>query len=218
MAHEITCLNCGWVSFAVTKAEAEQSIADVNRYFMGLPEGHTDRDRRSSLDEYCCMKCRGDQFRRAIPGDAPNGCTINPAVVSDDFYRELEEGLAIERREFIAAGDTLQTSSKTKKRSRLSVMERLKIRLAADLSEIFGTKVAPADFNLYPAKGYWTHTHQDVMAWTGDVKVNDYPYTLGSWENMGDCLRFGYDISDNRNNDRTYANFIFDARGQRKSR
>lgn len=81
----VICLRCGWVSFAVTKAEAEREIAEFNAYYASL----SDREKASyggpsSLDQYRCLRCGGSEFRQARDGDCPNGVTLNP-VVCDEF-------------------------------------------------------------------------------------------------------------------------------------
>lgn len=51
---------------------------------------------------------------------------------------------------------------------------------------------------LYPARGYWTHIKQDVMAWQGNAHVDNILYSIGSWDSMTQCLRRGFEISDLR--------------------
>lgn len=81
----VTCLRCGWVSFAVTRAEAAREIAEFNAYYDSL----SDREKAryggpSSLDQYTCLQCDGSEFREARDGDCPDGVTLNP-VVCDEF-------------------------------------------------------------------------------------------------------------------------------------
>jgi hypothetical protein len=80
----VTCLRCGWVSFAVTKAEAEREIAEFNAYFASLPEEQKARyTGPSSLDQYRCIGCEGSEFRQARDGDCPDGVTLNPVVCDE---------------------------------------------------------------------------------------------------------------------------------------
>ena len=45
----------------------------------------------------------------------------------------------------------------------------------------------------YPARGYWTHAHQDVLAWTGKAKVPGVAHEvcIGSWDSATECARRG---------------------------
>ena len=81
-----TCVKCGWVSMAVTKAFAEHEVAKFNEYFDTLsPIKQQDyyRGRRSSLEDYTCQVCRGTEFRDYKEGDCPDGCTISAVVCED---------------------------------------------------------------------------------------------------------------------------------------
>lgn len=78
---EVTCTECGWVSYAVTRAEAESEVASMTRYLATLsaadrrgwaPEGAT-------LSSYVCQ-CGGSDFRPARAEDCPDGVTVNPVV------------------------------------------------------------------------------------------------------------------------------------------
>lgn len=71
--------------------------------------------------------------------------------------------------------------------------------------------------NLYPARGYWRQAKADVMSVTGDFKHNGLTYTLGCWESMTDCLRFGFDLEDCRGQ-ANYADFMFGANERRSDR
>lgn len=84
--NEITCLDCGWISYAVTRAEAERMIESFNRYFDRLPSKDQQRfyaGRRADLSSYRCINCgNGDdlRFRPARASDSPYGVTVNPVV------------------------------------------------------------------------------------------------------------------------------------------
>jgi hypothetical protein len=63
--------------------------------------------------------------------------------------------------------------------------ERAAIKLAARLSSILGFYVEPYEMRLYPARGFWTHSHQDVQRFEGSIKRSDVPkltYTFGSYD------------------------------------
>lgn len=79
---EVTCVACGWVSYAVTRAEAESEVARMNAYLATLspaarrgwsPEG-------ASVATYVCLNCGGAEFRPALPEDCPDGATVNPVI------------------------------------------------------------------------------------------------------------------------------------------
>ncbi len=82
-------------------------------------------------------------------------------------------------------------------------------RIADALSPILETLVDPCCVKLWPARGYWTHSHQDVQRWTGSVEVEGIPFSLGSWDLTLSDLRKGnrFVISDNRRHARPYNDF-----------
>jgi len=55
---------------------------------------------------------------------------------------------------------------------------------------------------LYPCRGYWTHAHQDVMAWQGYIGIDGRDFHIGSWDSVTSCARRGFTIVDHRRNDR----------------
>jgi hypothetical protein len=73
--------------------------------------------------------------------------------------------------------------------------------------------------SIYPARGYWTHKHQDVMAWQGHVDVpvdmHRFSYSLGSWDTMTACVRRGFEVQDCRGDDRRYVDFEIHAKEKR---
>lgn len=86
---EVTCIRCGWVSYAVTKAEAEQNIAKFNEFYDAQPsEVQAMYAGRSSLEQYRCLRCGGTEFRPAEPGDAPKYVTLNPVIWEPDDNQE----------------------------------------------------------------------------------------------------------------------------------
>lgn len=79
----VTCNKCNWVSFAVTRQEAEQQIATFNKYFETLSKQQQQDyygGKGSSIDNYTCLYCNGSDFRPSQDGDCPDGCTINPVI------------------------------------------------------------------------------------------------------------------------------------------
>jgi len=63
--------------------------------------------------------------------------------------------------------------------------------------------------------GYWRQTKQDVMQFTGTAIIDGVQRSIGCWESMTDCLRYGFTVTDERGKDRSYAHFMVEAKGQR---
>ncbi|MCH6206377.1 hypothetical protein L3V16_21365 [Brucella ciceri] len=86
---EVTCLKCGWVSFAITRAAALKEIEKFNDWYRNQPSDVKARyGHESSLEQYRCLRCQGTEFRPASPGDAPRGVTLNPVVWEPDGDQE----------------------------------------------------------------------------------------------------------------------------------
>lgn len=86
---EVTCVKCGWVSVAVTKAAALKEIEQFNSWYRRQPDDVKARyGQESSLEQYRCLRCAGTEFRPAVPGDAPRGATLNPVVWEPDGDQE----------------------------------------------------------------------------------------------------------------------------------
>lgn len=81
---QVTCLKCGRVSFALSRAVAQAHVDDFNQYYESLD---ADRRRRyggpTSIDSYKCG-CGGTAFRAARPEDCPIGATLSP-VICEEF-------------------------------------------------------------------------------------------------------------------------------------
>jgi hypothetical protein len=102
---------------------------------------------------------------------------------------------------------------------RKTTEERLIGQLLPKLSELLGQKIEPSDLRLHPAKGYWTHTHQDVMGWQGWIKISgQLVRSIGSWNNMSDCVRYGFMIHDERGEYRAERDFMVEALNVRRPR
>lgn len=86
MINEVTCNRCGWVHFRVRREDAEAEVKRFNAYFDALPD-KTKKDyyggKKAGMKTYerCffCGQTDGD-FRPAIKGDCPIGCTLQPVV------------------------------------------------------------------------------------------------------------------------------------------
>lgn len=85
MNKQVTCLNCGRVHFEVSLEYAKKEVADFNTWrqtqTQEVREMYGDRD--SVLESYLqCMQCGSahTQFRDAVEGDCPPGCTLSPIV------------------------------------------------------------------------------------------------------------------------------------------
>ena len=87
MNNVVTCLKCAWVSFAVSKAQAQAEIKQFNEYYDTLPKSKQElyyRNTKPTPFNYTCLKCGGAEFRPTTDGEVPNGCTLNP-VICDEF-------------------------------------------------------------------------------------------------------------------------------------
>lgn len=81
----VTCLNGGWVSFALTELEARKQVRRFNAYFKSLRA--TDKmayygNKKASLKNYRCICCGENKFRDYDPSTDRNidGHTLNPVV------------------------------------------------------------------------------------------------------------------------------------------
>jgi hypothetical protein len=87
--HTVTCLACGWVMVAYSRAQAEQEVAQFNAYFAALTEnqridyyGH----KKADIKRYeQCFGCGGayQNFRHAVKEDCPDGVTLLPLIQDD---------------------------------------------------------------------------------------------------------------------------------------
>lgn len=84
---QVTCLNCGWVHMGITREHAEQEVARFNAYYATLtPEKQQDYygGKPSRIESYIgCFRCTQTRFREAVPGDCPDGSTIQPVIVPE---------------------------------------------------------------------------------------------------------------------------------------
>jgi hypothetical protein len=85
---ERTCLKCGWVAFGVTREYAEDEVERFNAFFDASDAETREAygNRHSTIKAYeHCMLCRGPwtNFRDAVEGDCPIGCTLNPIIVEE---------------------------------------------------------------------------------------------------------------------------------------
>ena len=84
--HTVTCLACGWVSVAYSRAQAEKEVAEFNNYFDALAESQRlayYRDKKADIKRYeQCFGCGGSyqNFRRAIKEDCSDGATLQPLI------------------------------------------------------------------------------------------------------------------------------------------
>ena len=69
---EVTCSSCGWVAYAITRAQAAENVLRFNAYYETLPpEKQRLYGGPSALDHYVCRNCGGNAFRKSRPGDSP---------------------------------------------------------------------------------------------------------------------------------------------------
>lgn len=77
----VTCLRCGWVSYAVTKANAEAHTVKHNAMREADPAAMRWWPNSATIETYRCRGCgQWGPYRKAKPGDCPTGATINAVV------------------------------------------------------------------------------------------------------------------------------------------
>lgn len=77
----VTCLRCGRVSMAVTKATAEAHVERHNRMRESDPDAMRWWPKPATLDGYRCLGCgTWGPYRKTKPGDCPVGATINTVI------------------------------------------------------------------------------------------------------------------------------------------
>ena len=81
---QVTCKNCGWVHFAVTREHAQADVDKFNAFYRDSSlEVQKSFGGEASISTYeRCFRCGGSylNMRPAIEGDCPNGCTIQPII------------------------------------------------------------------------------------------------------------------------------------------
>lgn len=68
---------------------------------------------------------------------------------------------------------------------------------------------------IYPATGYWRQTRADVMQFTGSAIIDGVQQSIGCWESVSDCLRYGFTVTDERGNRYADAPIMVEAKGRR---
>jgi hypothetical protein len=82
----VTCKQCGWVAFEVSRAHATSQVEEFNNFYRTLSQEDQESfygSKEASISDYeRCFRCGGPhhQFRDAKEGDCPNGCTLNPII------------------------------------------------------------------------------------------------------------------------------------------
>jgi hypothetical protein len=76
-------------------------------------------------------------------------------------------------------------------------------------------EVPITEMKLYPARGYWRQTKADVQQFTGSVLVNGFFRSIGCWESMSDCLRYGFEVHNMKGEFRADADIVCEAKGRR---
>lgn len=80
---ERTCLKCGWVHFGISFEEAISQVNNFNSWLaLQSPEVQQSYSGRPR-DSRKCFKCGNDykNFRDAVDGDAPGGCTLQSIII-----------------------------------------------------------------------------------------------------------------------------------------
>ncbi len=82
----VTCRNCGWIHFAITREYAEAEVHRFNTFFRAQTQEVKDAygNKESWIGEYeFCFVCMQDDFYETPAEDAPRGVTLNPIIYED---------------------------------------------------------------------------------------------------------------------------------------
>jgi hypothetical protein len=82
---QVTCVTCGWVHMAYTRAEAQAEVDRFNAWYVQQTDevkAHYGSTMKGAhVEDYeGCDRCGGKVFRPSKPDDAPVGCTIGPVI------------------------------------------------------------------------------------------------------------------------------------------
>lgn len=86
----VTCLHCGWVLVAYSRAEVEAELASFLRYFDGLSPAQRQElygNNRPTISQYeHCFACGNSyqNFRPSQEGDCPRGVTLQTIIQDDE--------------------------------------------------------------------------------------------------------------------------------------
>lgn len=84
----VTCVKCGWVSYPLTRDEAEKAVLQFNEWFEKQPPETKEMfgNKPSTLNNYQCQ-CGGTTFREydASKDADISGKTINPVIWERDL-------------------------------------------------------------------------------------------------------------------------------------
>lgn len=83
-AKRVACLKCGWISFAVSQAFADEQNKKWREFWDQMKPEDREKfyDNEYSEHSYTCMVCGGTSFRLATEEELAKiyGCTISPVV------------------------------------------------------------------------------------------------------------------------------------------
>jgi len=82
---EVTCVKCGWVHMAYTRAEAQAEVDQFNSWFVQQTDEVKEHfgSKQSKIENYeGCDRCGGTAFRTFKAGDCPDGVTIGPVIIN----------------------------------------------------------------------------------------------------------------------------------------
>ncbi len=81
----VTCRNCGWIHFAVTREYAEHEVHVFNTYYRAqTKEVQNNFAGESYVGKYeFCFVCGKQDFYPTPDGDCPRGVTLNPVIYED---------------------------------------------------------------------------------------------------------------------------------------
>jgi hypothetical protein len=82
----VTCVACGWVHMAYTRAQAVQEVAHFNEWYTlqspDVQESYGNKP--ADVEAYeSCDRCGGKEFKRSVWGDCPDGSTLGPVIYEE---------------------------------------------------------------------------------------------------------------------------------------
>lgn len=85
----VTCNECGWVHFAISREHALEEVASFNKYYSTLTKKEQKEfygGKSSSIGYYEHCRCGNTykDFRKAKAGDVPHACTVSPIIQKKD--------------------------------------------------------------------------------------------------------------------------------------
>ncbi len=68
----------------------------------------------------------------------------------------------------------------------------------SDRVEIMLLDLGFSRIDIKPVRGYWAQNQQDCMRWTGWAMKDGRRVSIGSWQNLSDCAKYGITATPGR--------------------